>query len=176
MTLFLWFLFEKKVFQFKAQKIFLTLCLISAVSLLKWRVQTDYTFYKLQKQFSQNLKFYTGIIGKEEVKNFSFTPESLSIFYWGYFSVAGSIIFPRSYKIEAIVLNSPHPGCLTACKIGQNWGTDYYRFDSNFASKKEKAIYCKRKCMSYANREFDTKILTINTRFFDLSSIKEHFK
>ena len=177
LTLFLWFLFKKKILQFKTQKIFLTLCLISSISLLKWRVQTNHNFYKFQKQFSKNLNSHTGIIEDEEViKNFSFTPKPLSAFFWPYFSVAASIVFPRAYKIEAIVLNSPRADCLTSCKNGQKWEADYYRFDNYFASEKDRSFYCKRTCISYENREFDKKISTINTRFFDLTSIKEHFE
>ena len=121
LTLLLWLLFEKKKLHFSSQKVFLTLCLISSVSLLKWRVQMDYNFYKFQKQFSENLESHKGILESKIVEGFSFVPEYLSHFYMPYLPLQSSLIFPRFKKVKVVILNSVNPNCLIACERGKNW-------------------------------------------------------
>lgn len=175
-TLLLWFLFEKKKIYFKRQKIFLTLCLISSISFLKWRVEMDYKFYQFQKQFVKNIQSYKGIVRNKNEKDFSFLSEKLLNFYSSDLFFSASLIFPRSREVKTIVLNPAHPDCLIACEKGQNWIT-YYEFNNNnFDSKEKQLLYCKKKCLSYTNLEFDKRIKTINTRFFDFTSLKEDIK
>ena len=171
----LWFLFEKKFLQFKKQKIFLIICLISSLSLITWRVQIDYNFYKFQKQFSENLKSYEGIFEEEIVNpadNFTFSPVELKNFYFHWLPFASSIIYPRSQKVKAVILGPPEADCLNACKNKKPWNR-WYPFKYNYNSKKEHFLYCKKKCLSYANREFDKKFLQNNVHFFDFSSLRE---
>ena len=135
----------------------------------------DYNFYKFQKQFSENLQSYKGILESEVVKNFYFNPETLSVFYISYFSLSSSLMLPHSKVVKTIILNPTHPDCLIACEKGQNWNT-YYPFVDSFSSKEERLLYCKRQCLSYTNLEFDKRILKINTRFFDFTSLREYFE
>ena len=174
-TLFLWILFEQKKLQFKHQKVFLIFILISSVSLAKWRVQMDYNFKKLQSQFSANLNPYTGIIESTIVKEFVFVPQHLSHFLYLNFIGPASLIFPRSRKVKAIVLNPAHPECLSSCKNNKVWNK-YYYFNNTFISKEKLSFHCRKECLSYINLQFNKRIQKINTRFFDLTSLREHFE
>ena len=105
-TILLWFLFEKKIFQFEKQKLFLTLCLISAFSLIKWRVEMDYNFYKLQRQFSEKLERCQGQLKWSLVRDIfhnieddRFEEESL----WKITSI--SLLYPHSQNVKAVLLN-----------------------------------------------------------------------
>ena len=169
----LWFLFEKQILQFKKSKVFLAVCLISSLSLVKWRTQIDYSFYKFQKQFSENLKSHEGIFEEEIInpnEDFTFSPAELKNFYLHWLPFSSSIIYPRSRKIKVVILNPSHPDCLKAC---QNKKTiyDYYHF--NF---KKENFNCQRECLSYSNYQFDKEFFQNDGYFFDFTSLERDLK
>ena len=141
-TLFLWFLFEKKIIQFRNQNIFLTMCLISSISLVKWRVEMDYKFYNTQNFFSKHFQSYKGIHEEKTLHEFSFYSQYL--LSCPYMISPSSLVFPRTNRIKAIILNPPNPQCLTACQNKKKW-KPYYTFDHSFHSQKEQNLYCKKK-------------------------------
>ena len=175
-TLLLWFLFEKKIFQFKNQKLFLTLCLISSIALVKWRMEMNYKFYNSQEKFSENFQFYKGIHEDKILEEFSFY--SNYFVTCGYMISPASLIFPRKNQLKAVILNSPNPECITACQNKKQW-KPYHSFDYNFNLKKEQNLYCKKRCIEYANDYSDIswdKVIENKNKFFDFTYLRKHFK
>lgn len=177
-TLLLWFLFEKKKINFNNQRVFLILCFLTSISLIKWRVEMDHNFYKFQKQFSENLKSYEGVLEGKISKNFYFFPESFYIFHEPFvlasFLDSASLIFPRSREVKAIMLDPIPQDCLIACEKNQRLDI-YNSLDNSSVSKNKRLSYCEQTCLLYRNQKFKERLSTVNTRFFDFTYLKKYF-
>ena len=117
-----WWLFEKKKLEINSS--FFSICVIVSLSLVVYRVGSDYRFYQFQKQFSASLEASQGIKTWEEVsKTKSFKEKTdpllfeLFNFPWKYQSA--SLFYPRKNKIKTLVLSTHgFTGCYEAIRHG----------------------------------------------------------
>ena len=65
LSILIWWLFENKVLKFK-KEVFAA-CLITLISLIGWRIGSDYRFYQFQKQISKSILHCKGVVDWNEI-------------------------------------------------------------------------------------------------------------
>lgn len=95
----LWWLFETG--KLKWRQSFLIASLVAAISLTTWRVGSDYQFYRYQKQFSNKLENFKGLISWQDFKDDHLEKEFIKPFYL----VPYSLLFPKKNSITALVVS-----------------------------------------------------------------------
>lgn len=95
----LWWLFEKEKLKWKKSLFIATL--IAAISLTIWRVGSDYRFYRYQKQFSNKLENFKGLVSWQDFKDDNMNRNLIYPFHW----VSYSLLFPKKNSITALVVS-----------------------------------------------------------------------
>ena len=65
LSILIWWLFENKVLKLK-KEVFVA-CIITLISLIGWRVGSDYQFYRFQKQISKSILHCEGVVDWNEI-------------------------------------------------------------------------------------------------------------
>ena len=103
--LLVWHLFEKKIFTFKDQAVFLLFCLLASFSFAVWNLSLDYRFIQYKKQFTEILSKCQGVMYWPEEEAPPFEPELLNFFHRERQLTSYSIFLPKKYKPKAIFQN-----------------------------------------------------------------------
>lgn len=106
-----WFLKDKEI-QFRIHRWFLLSLVLASVVLTLWRVQSDWEFYKHQKEFSKVLSTFQGIVEWSDVESaFQNIPLKRKI---GWTMTAASLLYPRSQTVRSVLIE-PYFLCKRQC-------------------------------------------------------------
>lgn len=146
----LWWFLKEKELCFKNQRWFFISLVIASVALTLWRVKSDWEFYKHQKEFSEVLSTFQGVVEWPDVEK-AFQDVSLKEKI-GWTMTAASLLYPRSRTVKAILIES-YPFCKKEC---EKWNTGPASCDT----------MCRHKAFGLYEKEFE---YFSNSRFFDFS-------